>query len=186
MDRKKVLELLKEKKVQDYSFNIFFFLVFAIFVGFAIRPNLITAFSLQKELQELKLRNSALEDMILQIVDYQSKIEQYRDKLPLLDDAVPSSPTLAKAVEDVRKTASDSGLLVKSMSVESITFKDATGAGELQNFSLTFQGSATQNQINTFLNAILKQRRLKMFDSLTISNNESEISLNVIIRTYYL
>ena len=55
MDRKKILELLKQKQVQDYTFSIAFFLVFSFFVIFAIRPNLITAFSLQKELEELKL-----------------------------------------------------------------------------------------------------------------------------------
>src|SRR3989339_478974 len=213
MNKEKFLALLKDKKVQNYSYNIFFFIVFTFFIIFAIRPNLITAFNLQKELQDLRLKNKQSEEVILQIVNYQSLMEEYRDSLYVLDDAVPSSPKLAQFVEEISQTATDSGLVVQSLTVESIAFKgqvggdqesidgsseaitpqadpdnpeqavDESGDGEksidesslvpkspeLLSFTITVDGAATVPQIAQFLNQILAQRRLKTYDSLTLS-----------------
>lgn len=178
---------MHEKKVQDYSFNIFFFLVFSIFLIFAIRPNILTAFSLQKELKELDLKNKEAENIILQIVNYQSVMENYRDKLTLLDEAIPSSPGLAKAIEDVRGTASASGLLVSEMTVESVKFSDQRGSGELQTFQILLSSEGSTADLNTFISAVLKQRRLKMFDTVEISSeSEGATKITLTIKSYYL
>lgn len=187
MDRKKLIALLHEKKVQDYSFTIFFFLVFSIFLLFAIRPNILTAFSLQRELKELDLKNKEAENVILQIVNYQSVMENYRDKLTLLDEAVPSSPGLAKAIEDVRSTASASGLLVTEMTVESVEFSDKRGSGELQTFQILISSDGTTTDLNSFISAVLKQRRLKMFETVEISSeSEGTTQITLTIKSYFL
>lgn len=187
MDRKKLIALFHEKRVQDYSFTIFFFLFFSIFLVFAIRPNILTAFNLQRELKELDLKNKEAENVILQIVNYQSVMENYRDKLPLLDEAIPSSPGLAKAIEDVRSTASASGLLVSEMTVESVEFTDKRGNGELQTFQILVNAEGGTVDLNSFISTILKQRRLKMFESVEISaESESATKITLTIKTYYL
>jgi len=131
MDKKALLQLLNKKEVHKYGFTIAFFIIFSFFLVFAIRPNLVTAFTLQKELQDLKIKNKKSEAVILQVVSYQSTLEEYRDKLPLLDQAVPSSPTVAQVVDEVKKSASDSGLLANTISVQQIHLK---------------KGSSTKNQ----------------------------------------
>lgn len=187
MDRKKLVALMHEKKIQDYSFTIFFFLVFSVFLIFAIRPNILTAFNLQKELKDLDLKNKEAENVILQIVNYQSVMENYRDKLTLLDEAIPSSPGLAKAIEDVRGTASASGLLVSEMTVESVEFSDDRGTGELQTFQILLSSQGSTADLNTFITAILKQRRLKMFESVEISSeSEGSTKITLTIKTYFL
>lgn len=187
MDKQKLLTLLRDEKVQDYTFTIFFFLVFSVFVLFAIRPNILTAFSLQRELQELKLKNREAEEVILQIVNYQSVIENYRDKLPLLDEAVPSSPGLARAAEEVRLTAASSGLVVEQLTVDSITFSDEMGTGELETYSIALSSTSSSEQMTQFIQAILNQRRLKIFDSLSISaGSDGTINVSFQMRTYYL
>src|SRR5215207_9426051 len=103
---KNVTSLLQDQKVKNYSFSIGFFIVFSIFLYFAIRPNLITAFNLQKELQDLKLKNREYEEKILQIVNYQTTIEENRDRFVLLEEAIPPSPNVVKVVEDIKKSAS--------------------------------------------------------------------------------
>lgn len=187
MDKDKLLLLLRDKKVQDYSYQIFFFLAFAFFAFFAIRPNIITAFNLDKELQELKLKNKEAENIILQIVNYQSVIETYRDKLPLLDEAIPDSPGLAKAVNDVRTTASSSGVIINSLSVESVDFTDAEGTGELLTYQLSLNVDASSEQLNYIITELLNQRRLKMFDSISITSQGNTPSVvSVEIKTYHL
>jgi len=236
MNKEKFLELLKDKKIQNYSYHIFFFLVFSFFIIFAIQPNLSTAFRLQKELQDLRLQNKKSEEVILQIVNYQSLMEEYRDSLSVLDEAVPSTPELAKVVDEISKTASDSGLIVKSLTIESIDLKgnsrsdpglnrgatienigedvanaideeaitgdsmsgnsadagDETGNSskqpDLLSFTITIEATASISQITQFLNHLIAQRRLKTYDSISLStdNSNENMVINLLVRTYYL
>jgi len=236
MNKEKLLELLKDKKIQNYSYHIFFFLAFSFFIIFAIQPNLSTAFRLQKELQGLRLQNKKSEEVILQIVNYQSLMEEYRDSLSVLDEAVPSTPELAKVVDEISKTASDSGLVVKSLTIESIDLKGSSGSdpglnmgGSIENisqdvanaienevitgdgmtensagsgsetgnsskkpdllsFTITIEGTASISQITQFLNQLIEQRRLKTYDSISLSTDSSneDMVINLLIRTYYL
>jgi len=123
----------------------------------------------------------------MQIVNYQSLLESYRDKLFLLDEAIPSTPGLAKAVEDVRFTASDSGMIISDLSVEQIVFHDQKGSGTLQTYNITLGSIGSVEQLNGFLTRIVKQRRLKTIEEISVSASESGgTELNFIIKTYYL
>lgn len=173
--------------MQDYSYLIVFFVIFTVFVFFAIRPNILTAFDLQKELQDLRLKNNESEAVILQIVNYQSILENYRDKLVLLDEAVPSSPGLAKAVEDVRILATNLNLEIAAMNVDSIEFSDQKGSGEIHIFNINLTSTGTSSQVSEFMTALLNQRRLKSPESLDMStDSDGRIKVNLIIKTYYL
>lgn len=205
MNKEKLLEMFKDKKIQNYSYNIFFFVVFSFFTIFAIQPNLSTAFRLQKELQDLRLQNKKSEEVILQIVNYQSLMEEYRDNLTVLDEAVPSTPELAKVVNEISKTASDSGLIVNSLIIESIGFKGDSGTDngstpgdnalgnltnqpDLMSFTITIEGTASFSQITQFLNQVIGQRRLKTYDSIILSagNSNESMVITILVRTYYL
>jgi hypothetical protein len=207
MNKDSLLRLLNHKYVQTYGFNIGFFIVFSIFLIFAIRPNLITAFSLQKELQDLKLKNKKSEEVILQVVNYQSTLEEYRDKLPLLDQAVPSAPTVAQVVDEVRRSASDSGILINSLSVESIDLKGmSTDENEesppeeesstdqsgnqvasltTNSFTIDLVGSAHINEVSSFLDKLMLQRRLKRIESVVLIESQDG-GVTITISLYYL
>lgn len=187
MDKKKILALLQDEKKRDYTFNIAFFLIFSFFLYFAIRPNLLTVFRLQQQHEELRLKNKEAEATIMQIVSYQSTLEQYRDVFPLLSEAVPQSPGLVKAVEDVRMSASASGVLLDELSVEGITFHDAAGTGELQTYVMSLGGKAEIGTISDFLTTVMRQRRLKTIENFTLSAaSDGEITITLQVRTYYL
>jgi len=147
MNKEKILALLKDKKTQDYTFQFFFFVIFAVFVIVAIRPNLVTAFSLQKELQDTKLNNKVAEEVIQQIVNYQSVIESERDKLLLLDEAVPSTPDLSNVVDQITQTASSSGLIVTNLKIENISFKGEVAIDEFEEEQLTME-APTDSSVN--------------------------------------
>ena len=192
MDKEKLLQLLSNKEVRKYGFDITFFVMFSFFLIFAIRPNLITAFSLQKELQDLKIQNKESEAVILQVVNYQSTLEEYRDKIPLLDQAVPSTPTVAQVVDEIRKSASDSGILLHAVSVESIDLKGeqesevkTQQSDAIDSFTVSVNGSASINGANVFLDKLMNQRRLKKIDSVTLTQEENG-STSIVIIIYYL
>ena len=192
MDKDKLLQLLSNKEVRKYGFDITFFVMFSFFLIFAIRPNLITAFSLQKELQDLKIKNKESEAVILQVVNYQSTLEEYRDKIPLLDQAVPSTPTIAQVVDEIRKSASDSGILLHAVSVESIDLKGeqesevkTQQSDAIDSFTVSVNGSASINGANVFLDKLMNQRRLKKIDSVTLTQEQNG-STSIVIIIYYL
>ena len=192
MDRKKILEQFKDQKIQNYSYNIFFFLVFAFFVVFAIRPNLTTAFNLQKELQDLKLKSQEYEAEIQQIVDYQTKVEQYRDQFYLLDEAVPNTPAVAKIVEDVRKSATDSGVILSSIAVEELSIKAAEKQATLKSFGLTVNAQSELVSLQNFLNTLLNQRRIKAIDNVKVTRVQNEdgtsnlFTITMVVKGAYL
>lgn len=195
IDKKKIIALLQDKKVQNYSFLIVFFILFAFFVIFAIRPNLLTAFNLQKELQDLKLESREFESKIQKIVAYQTILEQHRDDLPLLDQAVPSSPELANVIEDVRQSATDSGVLIDTLSVESVDYKAKSKGNELQTFSVNANASSTPQDLREFLDLLVNQRRLKSFEIVDVSksdftddsaNDINIYKINLIVSSSYL
>ncbi len=192
MDKDKLLQLLNNKEVRKYGFDITFFVMFSFFLIFAIRPNLITAFSLQKELQDLKIQNKESEAVILQVVNYQSTLEEYRDKMPLLDQAVPSTPTIAQVVDEIRKSASDSGILLDAISVESIDLKgeqesevQTQQSGPINSFTVSMNGSVSINGANVFLDKLMNQRRLKKIDSINLTQEQNG-STSIVIIIYYL
>lgn len=193
IDRTKITNLLKEEKVQSYSFSIGFFLVFSLFVYFAIRPNLVTAFNLEKEKQDLRLQNRQYEEQILQIVNYQSTIEAYRDKMFLLDEAIPPSPVATKVIDDVKKSASESGILLTSVAIDKIEFtKDVEQFEQVFEFSISTSGNLEIQQLEKFIIALINQRRIKSIENLQISRVQAEeggvarYSITMSITGFYL
>lgn len=123
-----IQKLRSNKKIQDYSLVICFFLAFSVFLWFAIRPNLITAFSLQQELTELREKDAHYEEVILSIVEFQSKLENNRDNLYLLDEALPEKPHVYKMVTDIYEVASQSGLRIERMDLQEVELLDSDEA----------------------------------------------------------
>ena len=171
IDRKKIIELMLDKKVQDYTFIVVFFIVFSFFVVFAIRPNIVTAFNLQKELQEIKLHNREFEEEIMQIVTYQSTLETYRNDMSLLDEAIPESPEIAKVVEDIRQSATDSGVILDALNVESVEYSEKARSEGLQVFSVSAEIQADIQAVQKFLQLLAQNRRLKLVDEFNITQS---------------
>jgi Tfp pilus assembly protein PilO len=189
MDRKKILELLQQKKVQDYSYSIVFFLIFSFFVYFAIRPNLITAFNLQKELQDVKLQNREYEEKIMQIVNYQSTVEQYRDKFHLLDEAIPNEPQIASIIEDVRTSASSSGTILQSLNAQSVTYKKEK-TKKIMTYTVNLTTKSDISQVELLITNLINQRRIKTVDSIKLTSEDVEgvrvYTVTFDINSYYL
>lgn len=177
MNPKNITAQLTKKKVQDYTFTIIFFIIFSFFVFGAIRPNLLTVFRLQKELEELKTMDNEYEQVILNIVDNQSVLEANRDNFYLLDEAVPQKVEAYKLVDDVRKSATDSGIILQSINVEDINIKtDQTQKSKLNTFAIEIETNSSQDKIKDFITALLNQRRLKTVHDLAITKEDEAVT----------
>jgi len=85
MDLSNILKSIFVKNTGNYVSVIFFLLIFSIFIIFAIRPSLTTAFSLKKEELDLKKVDKIYEEQISNIVSIQTQIEENREDLPLFN-----------------------------------------------------------------------------------------------------
>ena len=191
MNRKDLVEKIKDKKVQDYSLTIIFFILFAFFVFFAIRPNVLTAFNLRKELAELRLKDKQFEDTILKIIEYQTILSANRDNFYLLDEALPKTPQVYKVIDDVSETASASSVITTRISAEEIPIFGEKNNVRMKSYAVTMSASASTDSLKAFIVNLPKQRRLKSIKNLDItrdakSGDGSKYNVRFIIEGYYL
>jgi len=159
------------KKANDYTFSILFFLVFSFSIFFIIRPTLKTLFSLEKQAKDLEEINQIYDQKIIMIANIQQFLENNRDKLPLLKEAIPDKPNLAKIIDDLNKISSTSGFIFKKISTGEINLKEAKEK-KYNELVLNIEGDADFKQMINFFEQLLKQRRLKMIEKLSITKSE--------------
>lgn len=182
------------KKATDYTFTILFFLIFSLFILFAIKPSLTTAVSLKKEESDLKIIDSKYESNIINIVSVQSLMEEHREKLPLLTDAISDHPQVNKMIDDIKKASDQTAFVIKKAGIEEVSLLD-TKNKKLQTLLLTIEGSSDFDILMKFIQSLSNQRRLKTIEKIVITNSgnlESQASssgqLKVImnVEAYYL
>src|SRR3989344_4656221 len=174
---KKIIRTLGDKKVRDYIYIFIFFILFSIFIFFAIKPALTTAFSLKKEEEELKEKNLIYQKAISDANNNLYVLEDVRDKLYLIDESISNSPQINKVVNDIENASLDSSLFLKYIFVsEKIDYIDLkkTDFKEVR-VNLESQGNFTD--VLNMVKVVNAQRRLKLIDNIEFFN-EIEISTN--------
>lgn len=195
MDKQNILkQLLRQidtKKAKDYTFASLFFIVFSVFVFFAIRPSLVTAFSLKKEEEELSKLNSRYESVITKIVEIQSSFETYRDDLHLFTEAIPPSPSINKLIKDLEEATAINSVTIDKLNTGEVNLVDKT-KGKLQSTTFTIEAESSFEKLLKTLEDVYNQRRLKEIKKFDISKqkNEStasaELKLRLEIEGFYL
>jgi len=178
------------KKAKDYTFSVLFFLIFSFSIFFIIRPTLVTLFSLKKQAKDLEEINQIYDQKIVMIAQVQQFLENNREKLPLLKEAIPDKPNLAKVIDDLNKVSSGSGLVFKKINAGATNLKEAKEK-KYNQLVLTVEGEGDFPQMINFLEELLKQRRLKMVEKLIITKNQEGspsglLKVQMEIKTGYL
>lgn len=180
------------KKVTDYSYTILFFISFAFFTFFVIRPNILTILSLQEELGRLHILDIGYENVIKKIVDIQSFLEENRSDLYLLDEALPTLPQINKLVDDSQFSASNSGMNLSSMSINKVNLKDTEKKLVRKKIGITLEGGANFIQSKEFITEVMNDRRLKMIQKITFDQDTKQgttggtLKLLLEVEGYYL
>ncbi len=182
------------KKATDYTFTILFFFIFSLFIFFAIKPSLTTAVSLKREESDLKTIDSKYENNIMNITSVQSLMEEHREQLPLLTDAISDHPQVNKMIDDIKKASDQTAFVIKKAGIGEVNLLD-TKNKKLQALLLTIEGSSDFNSLMKFIQSLSNQRRLKTIEKMVITNSgnlegqaSSSGQLRVVmdIEAYYL
>ena len=192
MNKSVIKRKLLVRKVTDYSYTILFFVSFAFFTFFVIRPNILTILSLQEESGKLHTLDAGYENVIKKIVDIQSFLEENGKDLYLLDESLPTLPQINKLVVDTQYSASNSGMSIATMAINQVNLRDIQKRTTRRTIVINLQGGADFMQSKAFISSLLDNRRLKMIKHITFSQDanvgtgSSKLKLELEVEGYYL
>jgi len=192
MNKAVIKRKLLVKKATDYSYTILFFLSFAFFTFFVIRPNILTILSLQEESGRLHILDTGYENVIKKIVDIQTFLEENRTDLPLLDEALPDVPQINKLVNDSQLSASESSMVLNTMSINKVDLRDTGKRMNRKNVNVTIEGLANFLQSKSFITQVMNDRRLKTIRQITFEidtkqgSASGDLKLVLEVEGYYL
>ncbi len=189
MDKENIIKNVFSQKTLDYTFAILFFLVSSFSIIFVITPTLRTAFSLKKQEKELININDIYDQRIVNIATIQSQMEINRENLKYLDQAVPLNPEVNKLVDDVKKIAEKDSFFITKANISDVNLKQTTK--KIEKVSISLEGRTNYENLLTFINDLLEQRRIKTIEKLIINkDNESsdsgQLNVSFVINGFYL
>jgi len=189
---KRIVDLINNDKVKNYLYPALFFIIFSIFIIFAIKPSLTTAFELLKEEKELSSKNENYQRAINFVSQNLSILESYRDKLFLLDESVPSSPQIYKVIEDIYKTGEESSLSINNINlVDEVEYSLKT-TPKIKQIEIDVDAEGGFDNLISLIDKINNQRRIKTIKNIEISRSEklstesSRLKIKIKFEGYYL
>lgn len=159
-----ILKLTQDTKVKDYSYAILFFLISSFFAWFVIKPVLGIAFSLDRQKKDLLVVDAVYEKSLNELIDTQSKLELIRDRVQLLDEALPSGPQTQSVLISMQNAAAKTGVQMSKVSIARINLK--TKGNTAETFSVNAQIDGSFAQAQSFMRELLNQRRIKTIKDL--------------------
>jgi Tfp pilus assembly protein PilO len=156
------------KNFHQYIYLSLFFLLSAFFVFFVIRPNLREIVSAKQKLEELQHVNSRFNQLNDKIMSFQGDFEQYRGDLVFIDQTITNSVEVNKVISDVQNAVKKSNLMIDSMSVNNIDLKYENKDKKTKIIQIDLSLSGSFPDFYNFIKEIHRQRRIKIFDGITI------------------
>ncbi len=188
---RKILKTFQSNKVKDYTFISFFFLIFSVFVIFAIRPSLVTAISLRQQFKDLEVINLKYEKVVSNIVANQATLENARDRLYLIDAALPDSALINKLVSDIERAGNENSITFINLNVGEVNLVQKAG-NKSQAVTINIEAACTFDNLLKFMQNLSNQRRLKMVKQLSISRDtggsseSAQLKVIMEIKGFYL
>ncbi len=195
MDKEFILNSIsKKKEVKDYFYIILFLLTSSFFIIYIIKPSLITAFSLQEEISNLKVVSEMYDRNIEEIQKAGNFLEKIRDKVDLVDESIPEMPDTKTLIDDIKKTASNEGIVIKNLSLSSVDIKsEDEKSKDVKTILVNMEVKSDYFQLYNLVKGLTDQRRLKTIKRLqisktdkNISSDESSLKLYLEVFGYYL
>lgn len=183
------LKKIFTKKNQDYTYVVLFLIIFSIFIFFAINPSLKTAFSLKKEKVDLENINNIYEQKIINIANIQNQLEENREKLHLVDQALSKYPQVNKMVDDIKIIADKNNFQIQKANIVDVDLSILKKNSGI--ITLIIEGKTSFDNLNNLITDVFNQRRLKTIENLVINQDKESTQSNLLkvtltINGYYL
>jgi len=196
---KSLSPILKKPKMQASTSAVFSFLAISLFLWYAVRPTAQTIFYLRREIEDKTELNRQMESKITSLIEAQASYENIRDRLSVLDQALPHQPDAVILARQLRNIANTAGASISAIQIPGvpITTNQSTPGAKLtaqeplQKFPVTVVLAGSYPQIKTFLNGILTLRRITSIEQIVIKQQGdlaipgNNLQLSVRLQSYY-
>ena len=149
--RKRLKPVLRNTKTASY-FTITLSLFSLSFFGlFAIRPTLITAVSLIKEVNDLNKLSLDYENKISNFITAQAEYEKIRESIPLIDKALPQTSEFPGFARTVENLAEKNQLLINQLQIDTAPISVLATPDKLGQFNFIMVGVGRYENVRLFL-----------------------------------
>lgn len=156
---------LDSKKTVSY-FTITLSLLSISFFGlFAIRPTIITAISLYKSVADLKQINIDYENKISSLVQGQAEYEQIRDKIPLVEAALPHTSSFHKLTSSLENFAARSNIVITQLQIDGVPVSRQQPSSKLELYGFSMVTLGTYSNTYAYLQHLLNWKRFVTINS---------------------
>ncbi len=167
-----ITKIINRPHVKDYTYTILFFCISSFFALFVIKPVLSIAFSLKREAEDLARVNDVYEKNVSKIIEIQSQLESVRDKMHLVDEALPESPQIKNLLNEIGALANQEGLQIKSITFSTLQLRPKED--KLDHILINIDVDSDFLKAQNLVKGILAQRRMKTIHTIKITR-QSEI-----------
>lgn len=182
------LDQFYSKPIAVVSFELLLSIGLVIFLGvFAIKPTLTTMSDLIKEIEDKTELRDQLDKKIAALATAQTEYIALENRLPVLDEAIPSQPGLIKSLKIIEKLAGESNVVIESISASTIPDEAPAdvSAASLVRVPLPISVTVTGDyvSIRAFVEALRNVRRSYVVDTVafTIEENRGQRKLRASI-----
>ena len=186
---KKITPFMESKKTASYfalSLSLFTLSFFGIF---AIRPTLITAISLTKQVSDLRILYLQYENKIGSLIRAQGEYEQIRNDVHLIDESLPDNPAFSKLAQTIEKFAKQESFTINQLQIDPLPISMTQPKGKLYEYGFTLVGIGKYSSISSFLNHIVNWKRIINIKSMefaqTGGTSSATLRLSMKATTFY-
>ncbi len=180
---------MESKKAASYFALTLSLFTLSFFGIFAIRPTLITAISLTKQVSDLRILYLDYENKIGSLIRAQGEYEKIRNDVHLVDESLPDNPAFSNLAKTVEKFANQENFLISQLQIDPLPISMTQPKGKLYEYGFTLVGVGKYSSISSFLNHIVNWKRIISIKSLefaqTGGTSSGTLRLSMKATTFY-
>lgn len=165
---------------------IIILLLISLILGiFLILPKYEDLSFLKKKIREKQAELQSKEEYFKNLGEVAEELKNYQSQLSKIDSALPDHPQLPALFDYLQKTASQSGLVLKGISVAFVT--PGQKVGETRETPLTLVLSGSYSAFKNFLSTLEKSARLIETESISFASVEGgpfNFNLRIKVHSY--
>lgn len=196
----KLSPVLKKPKMRASTTAVFSFLAISLFAWYAIRPTAQTIIFLRREIADKTVLNEQMENKITALIEAQATYETIKDRLPVIEQALPNNPDGVILARQLRNLAVVSGASISAIQIPSLPLlgQEATPGAKLaqqkpmDQFPVSLVISGSYISLKQFMDGLLTLRRITGIDAITIKPALRQglagdaLQLSIRLQSYYL
>lgn len=191
--------IMKKPKMRASTTAVFSFLAISLFTWYAIRPTAQTIIFLRREISDKTTLNEQMENKITALIEAQETYETIKDRLPVVQQALPPNPDGVILARQIRNLAVISGASIAAIQVPSLPIlgREATPGAKLappkplEEFPINVVLTGPYSSLKTFIDGLLTLRRITSIDTINIRPavrqglSLDSLQLSIKIQSYY-